>query len=304
MSPGPLIHSGRTTRVLMAQVLIALAPAVIAAVVRGGAHAAAGLGAALAVAWLVQSAFLCRAAFHESALVTGVILALTLPATAPWWLAAIGSAIAVAFGKHLGGGAGNSLFNSAALGRAVLMGLLPGLMFAARWPAADGVTAASPLAKEVDSFAATLGDLLLGHHPGSLAEAAPLSVLAGGLFLVAVRAIDGRVPLVYFAAISLFALFLPPGDRVEGHAPWLAHNALLHLLSGGALLAGFFMLTDPVTGPFTPRGRMLAAAIAGAATVLARLYTPYPDAAVLAVLLANACTPAIDARTIPREAVS
>ncbi len=301
MSPGPLIHSGRTTRVLMAQVLIALVPAAAAAAWRGGV---APLGAALAVAWLVQSALLRRAALHESALVTGAILALTMPATAPWWLAAAGAAIAVAFGKHLGGGAGNSLFNSAALARAVLMGLVPGLMFAARWPAADGVTAASPLSKEVDSFAAPLRDLLLGHHAGSLAEAAPLAVLAGGLFLVAVRAIDGRIPLVYFAVISLFALFLPASDRVEGHAPWLAHNALLHLLSGGALLAGFFMLTDPVTGPFTPRGRMAAAAIAGAATVLARFYTPYPDAAVLAVLLANALTPAIDARTLPREAVS
>lgn len=304
MSPGPVIHSGRTTRVLMAQVLIALSPAVIAAVVRGGAPAAASIAAALAVAWGAQSLFLRRAALHESALVTGAILALTLPATAPWWLAPLGSAIAVAFGKHVGGGAGNSLFNSAALARAVLMGLAPGILFAPRWPAPDGVTAASPLAKEIDSVATPIRDLLLGNHPGSLAEAAPLAVLAGGLFLVAVRAIDARVPLVYLATVSLFALFLPAGDRVSGHAPWLAHNSLLHIASGGALFTGFFMLTDPVTAPFTPRGRMLFAALAGAATMLARLYTPYPDTAALAVLLANACVPAIDARTIPREALS
>ncbi|MEK7468685.1 MAG: RnfABCDGE type electron transport complex subunit D [Planctomycetota bacterium] len=284
--------------------LIALAPALIAAVVRGGVTAAASLAAALSVAWGVQCFFLRRAAFHESALVTAAIFALTLPATAPWWLSALGAAIAVSLGKHLGGGAGNSLFNSAALARAVLMGLAPGLLFAPRWPAADGITAASPLAKEVDSVATPLLDLLLGQHPGSLAEAAPLAVLAGGLFLVAVRAIEGRVPLVYFATVSLFALFLPAGDRIAGHAPWLAHNALLHIASGGVLLTGFFMLTDPVTAPFTPRGRMLFAALAGAATMLARFYTPYPDAAVLAVLLANACVPAIDARTIPREALS
>ncbi|MCC6741420.1 MAG: RnfABCDGE type electron transport complex subunit D [Planctomycetia bacterium] len=303
MTPGPLVHSGRTTRVLMAQVLLALVPVSAAAVWRGGTPAAAALGSALAAAWIAQAAFVRRAAPHESALVTGAILALTMPASGAWWLSALGAALAVALGKHLGGGPGNSLFNSAALARALLMGLVPGLLFAPRWPAADGVTAASPLSKEVDSALTPLADLVLGHHAGSLAEAAPLAVLAGGLFLVAVRCIDGRVPLVYFGAVALAALFLPAGDRIEGHAPWLAHNALLHLLSGGALLAGFFMLTDPVTGAFTPRGRMAAAAIAGAATVLARLYTPYPDAAALAVLLANALTPALDARTVPREAV-
>ncbi len=304
MSPGPLIHSGRTTRVLMLQVLAALSPAVAAAVARGGVHAAASLALALAASWIAQAACTRRCALHESALVTGAIVVLTLPMSAPNWLAALGGALAVVLGKHLGGGAGSALFNSAALGRAVLMGLFPGLMFAARWPAADGLTAASPLSKEIDATAVGLGDLLLGQHPGSLAGAAPLAVLAGGLLLLALRTIDRGVPLVYLASLALFALVLPAGDRVAGHAPWLAHDPLRHLLSGGALLTAFFMLTDPVTAPFTRRGRWAAAALAGAATVAARLYTPYPDAAVLAVLLANACTPWIDARTVPREALA
>ncbi|MBI4606950.1 MAG: RnfABCDGE type electron transport complex subunit D [Planctomycetes bacterium] len=299
MNRGPFLHGGRTTRRLMVQVLLALAPAAAAALWRHGEAAASLIGGSLAAAWLAQAAFARRAALHESALVTGAVLALMLPASAPWWLGAVGGAAAVAFGKRLGGGPGNAIFNPAALARAVLMGLAPALLFAPSWPA-DGVTAASPLSKEIDSVAPRLADLLLGAHPGSLAEASPLAVLAGGLLLVAFRTVDGRVPLVYLAGVSFLALVLPAGERAAGHAPWLEGDALVHILGGGTLLAAFFLLTDPVTSPFTARGRIAFAAIAAAATMLPRLYTPYPDAAALAVLVANAAAPWIDRRTLPR----
>jgi Na+-translocating ferredoxin:NAD+ oxidoreductase RnfD subunit len=94
------------------------------------------------------------------------------------------------------------------------------------------------------------------------------------------------------------ALILPGSPRIEGHAPWLLGNPLLHLVCGGSLFAAFFMLTDPVTAPFSPSGRFLFAIVAALYTMLVRFYTPYPDGAALAVLLANATVPLIDRITL------
>ncbi len=292
---GPLLHGGASTRRLMWQVVAALAPACAAAVWRQGVAAAAILGAAVAAAVAVD--LIVERRIDGSCVITGLLLALMLPAGSPWWLAAVGGALAVGLGKHLFGGLGANLFNPAAMARAVLMGLAPGYLFLAP---ADGVTGATALAVDAGITAPTWTELFLGAPTGALASAAPLAVLAGGLLLIALRTIDWRVPLTYLAALTLFALLLPPGERASAHAPWLAGNPLLHLLAGGSLLAAFFLLTDPVTSPWSPGGRICFAVFAAALTMLIRLYGQHPDGVVLGVLVANAATPLIDWWTVER----
>ncbi len=287
----PFVHGGATLSGLMVQVWIGLAPVCIAAAwLHGGAPAlAAGIGAAWAVDWLCDR----RTAADGSAVITGALVALMLPPAAPWWLAACGGAVGVGVGKHLFGGLGRNPFNPAALARAVLMGVAPGLLFVAGTPV-DGLTMATPLATEAGLLAPTWSEVLWGARPGSLAGAAPVAVAAGGLWLVAMKAVDWRVPLTFFAAVAFFALVLPPSERMVAHAPWLAGNPLLHLLAGGTLLSGFFLLSDPVTSPWSADGRVVFVVVAALFTVVVRFYTPYPDGAVLGVLVANAATPLID----------
>ncbi len=293
MNTGPFIHSGATTRSLMLRVLLALSPIVIAAIWRHGYSAASLYVLALLGALLADVVCKRGRSADGSTLVTAVIFACLLPSSAPGWLAFGGGAFAILFGKHLFGGRGQAPFNPAAMTRVVLMGLLPAEFLAPRWRI-GGVTSATPLAKEIDSVMPTLMELALGSHPGALAQSLPLAVFAGGLLLVALRTIDWRVPLCYLATLSLLAMVLPPGSRMLGHAPWLAGSPLSHLLAGGVPLAAFFMLPDPVTSPFTARGRVLYAVLAGIYTLCIRFYTPYPDGAVFAILLANASTPLLD----------
>lgn len=294
---GPFIHSGQTNRKLMVMVLVCLSPCVFAAVLRHGGAAGLAFACAAGGAWSLELLLDRPRASDCSALVTGVLIALLLPASGPWWLALAGGALAIGVGKHLFGGFGHNPFNPAAVARVLLMGTLPASLFATAWPA-DGVSMATPLAKESGALAPDLAALLAGNVPGALGQAAPLATLIGGLLLVILRAVDWRVPLTYLAAVSFLALVLPGTDRIEGHAPWLLGNPLLHLLGGGTLLGAFFLLTDPVTAPFTPGGRILFALAAALATMLIRHYTPYPDGVALGVVVANATVPLIDRATL------
>jgi electron transport complex protein RnfD len=296
MNSGPYIHSGSTTRALMYQALAALAPVLAAALWCYGGHALVLIVAAVGSACATDALCDRRRALDGSAALAGAIFACLLPGNAPWWIAVLGGVITVSLGKQWYGGLGQNPFNPAALARVLLMGLLPAYFFAPRWTV-DGVTSATPLAKEIDSVAPAVADLLFGHHAGTLGEAMPLAILIGGGVLLARKTIDWRIPLCYLATISLLALLLPPDARMAGHAPWLAGNPLVHLFGGGSLFAAFYMLTDPVTSPFTPGGRIAYALFAALYTMLVRFYTPYPDGAVLAVLLANASVPLIDRYT-------
>ncbi len=293
MNTGPYIHSGSTTRALMIQATVALAPVLAGAVWLYGVHALVLIVSAVVAACAADVLCDRRRALDGSAVLAGAIFACLLPGNAPWWIAALGGMITITLGKHLFGGLGQNPFNPAALARALMMGLLPVYFFAPRWTV-DGVTSATALAKEIDSVAPAITDLISGHHAGTLGQAMPLAVLLGGVVLLVLKTIDWRIPLCYLAMLSLLALLLPAGDRMAGHAPWLAGNPLVHLLGGGSLFAAFFMLTDPVTSPFTPGGRIVYALLAALYTMLVRFYTPYPDGVVLAVLLANASVPWID----------
>jgi electron transport complex protein RnfD len=300
---GPFIHSGKTNRMIMVMVLVGLSPSVFAAIWRYGGVAAVVIVSAVTGAWLVEFFIKRSQAADGSALVTGLIFALILPSTTPWWLAFVGGALAIGLGKHVFGGLGCNLFNPAALSRVLLMGFVPAYFFSTSW-VIDGVSQASPLSKESGTIGLAMTDLLAGNAPGSLGQAVPLAVLVGGLLLVVLRAVDWRIPLTYLASIAFLALVLPGSPRIEGHAPWLLGNPLLHLVCGGSMIAAFFMLTDPVTAPFSANGRIAFAIVAALYTMLVRFYTPYPDGAALAVLFANATVPLIDRISLGADSLS
>ncbi len=288
---GPVMHSGRSTRVLMMHVVIALLPVCAGAVWAHGPHAALLLGVAIATALGLDILLDRHNAYDGSAVVIGIIMGLLLPINVPWQIAAMGSAIAVLVGKHAFGGIGKNLFNPAALGLVLMMGFVPAFFLMPLWEV-DAVTFATPLAKGPGALPFPSGELLSGGRGVTLAEVVPLSAFAGGLLLIALRSIDWRIPLVYLATISFCALVLPASDAMRGHAPWLEGNPLLHLVNGGALICAFFLITDPVTAPFTRGGRLVFCVLAAVVAMLVRYYTPYPDGVAIGVLLANA--PLID----------
>lgn len=293
MNHGPFLHSGRTSRDQLRWTGAALLPLGVLAGARFPAETIGTLLSASAAACLTDAALRRGRPHLEGALVTGLILACMLPLGSSWWLAALGGGLAVGIGKHAFGGRRRNPFNPAALSRAFLMALLPARLLSPGGQL-DGLTAATPLAREAGATSLSPGALLFGPHPGTLAEVAPLAVLLGGLLLIFLRVIDWRVPLTYLSTVCFLSLVLPGGARLAGHAPWLVGQPAVHLLAGGTLLTAFFLLTDPVTSPLRPGGRIVFAAVAGAFTMFVRLHTPYPDGAALAVLVANALVKRID----------
>ncbi|RKZ87222.1 MAG: hypothetical protein DRR19_13925 [Candidatus Parabeggiatoa sp. nov. 1] len=296
-SSGPAIHSGRMTRTLMIYTIIALIPVCVGAIWVHGTEAAVLLTVALITAVVCDTFFDPQNAHDGSAAIIGIIFALLLPVTAPWWIAAIGTAIAVLIGKQIFGGIGKNLFNPAALGYVLLMGLFPTYFFGPLWEV-DAISLATPLTKGPDALQPLFSDLLFGKQTVTLGEAVPLTVVAGGLLLIALRTVNWRIPLIFLATISFLALVLPASDYTSGHTPWLEGNPLLHLLSGGTLLAAFFMMSDPVTTPFKLNGRMVFCVLAATYTMLIRYYTPFTDGVAIGILLANATTPLIDRITL------
>lgn len=293
MKLGPFIHSGHTTKRLMLFTSLAMTPIIVASIWESGSSAVILLVASILSVFAMESICKWRITFELPALITGILLALMLPASAPWWIAVLGAIIAIAIGKYLFGGFGENIFNPAVLSRVLLMSLFPAIFIMPKW-IVDGVSGATMLTKEIGASMPSLNSLFFSSSPGTLSEAMPVAVLLGGAILLILKLIDWRVPLFYLATIALLAILLPESDKIFGHTPHLGGNPLLHMVAGGSLLTCFFLLTDPVTSPYSSNGRVVFAIVAGVFTMIIRYYTPYPDGAAFGVLLANAMVPLID----------
>lgn len=267
-----------------------------------------------------------------SAVLTGWLLALSLPAWAPWWIGALGSIFAVVVVKQVFGGLGQNLFNPAMAARVMLLIAFPVELTTWVQPAplfsADALSlsqsfALTFLGQMPSSFDALSGATTLGHikteltrdisvtqalaghgqsmsaslfglHGGSLGETAALLLAAGGLALIALRVMSWHIPLAVLAGVALPALLL------HAHDPARYLDATTHLLSGGLILGAFFIATDPVTSPGSPRGQLIFGFGVGLLTWLIRTYGGYPEAVAFAVILMNALTPVIDRYVRPR----
>ena len=305
VAPSPHISSmGMTTQNMMRDVLIAFGPIIIAAVYYFRWYAVKQLLICVAVSMVSETIFTRMRARplglgDLSAVVTGAILGLSLPATAPWYVGCIGSVVAMGIGKMVFGGLGMNLFNPAMVGRAFVMIAFAGNLAASGYldssSGVDILSQATPLTVYKQTGTATpLTSMFWGHINGSLGETSALACLLGGIYLCFRRVASWEIPAGVLISAAVIGGLVNLADLGN---PWLA----LHHLLGGALLFGaFFIATDPVTSPLTAKGKWIFGIGIGALTMLLRFLSGYPEGVMFAVLLMNAVTPLINRWTIPR----
>ena len=305
VAPSPHVSSmAMTTRGMMRDVLIALLPVVGAAFLFFGWLAAKQLLICMAASLAAEALFThmrgrMLSLTDLSAAVTGLILGLSLPATAPWYVGVSGAVVAIGIGKMVFGGLGMNIFNPAMVGRAFVMIAFAGSMAASGYilpgERVDVISQATPLTAFKQSGATVpLAALFLGNVNGSLGETSALACLLGGIYLCVRRAASWETP----AGILLSALAIAGAVNLSNlGAAW----TVLHQLAGGSLFFGaFYIATDPVTSPLTARGRWIYGIGIGLVVMLLRYFSGYPEGVMFAVLLMNAVTPLINRWNIPR----
>lgn len=301
VTSSPHLRAKATTQRIMQEVCLALAPAGIAGIILYG------LNAALLIAVSVLTCVLSELAWQKitkqkvtiadwSAVVTGLLLAYNLPATAPWWMALVGGMIAIILVKQMFGGIGSNFMNPALTARAILFISWSGLMGA--YPnaqpfqfTADAVTGATPLATLNTGVTDGLNllDMFLGRQGGVLGETCSLALILGGVYLLIRRIVDWRIPVSFIGTVFVCYLIK------DG-----AEMALYQLLAGGLLLGAFFMATDYATSPVTHRGRIIFGIGCGFFLFIIRAFANYPEGCSFAILFMNVATPMIDRFTVPR----
>jgi len=314
VSSSPHVHDGRTVSGIMRLVMIALLPAALFSIYIFGLSALRVMLISMASAALfealAQRIMRRRVTLHDgSAVLTGLFLAMNLPATAPWWLIVVGNFFAIVIAKQLYGGLGYNPFNPALVGRVVLQISFP-VQMTARWitPSAfgaDAVTTATPLTRVKESIA-TLGridmdfgqeellDYFVGYQGGCLGETSAALLLLGGLFLVWRRVITWHVPVAFIAVVWLMSGAFHAAD------PSRFADPTFQIVTGGLFIGAIFMATDYVTSPVTRKGMMIFGAGCGVITVLIRLFGAYPEGVSFSILLMNAAVPLIDRYTKPK----
>lgn len=316
VSPSPHISKRLSTRGVMLDVIIGLAPAMIAAGLYFRIHAIVLI--ATCVISCAATEWACNLIRKKpnslddlSAVVTGIILALSLPPALPVWAGIIGGVFSIAIGKMVFGGLGANIFNPAMVGRTFLTASFGMLMTTWMVPATinsdmpkiseknplDARTQATPLAhskqalkgKQVAEVAnKQLGSAFVGEVGGCLGETSALALIAGGVFLLMRRIISFHIPLAVLLSAFVFGSITYLIDSEAGILPWT------HLCSGGMIICAFFIATDPVTAPLTRRGMWVFGIGVGAITMLIRVVGEYPEGVMYSVLLMNSVTPLID----------
>ena len=298
VSSSPHLRDHVSTRRIMQEVCLALAPAGIAGIILFGSQAAVLIAASVISAVLAE--YFYQKLTHQkvtvgdwSAVVTGLLLAYNLPANAPVWLAVVGAVIAIVLVKQIFGGIGSNFMNPALAARAILfvswatqMTTYPATRFML-----DGVSTATPLNSLGTGSVAgvNLMDLFLGNIPGVLGETCKLALLLGGVYLILRRIVDWKIPVTFIATVFVCYLIK------DG-----AEMALYQILSGGLFLGAFFMVTDYATSPVTNPGRVIMGIGCGIFLFVIRAYASYPEGCSFAILLMNVATPLIDKYTMPK----
>ncbi len=316
VSSAPHISKPLSTRGVMVDVIIGLAPAMLAAGYYFRAHAVILI--ATCVIACAGTEWLCNLIRKKpnslgdfSAVVTGIILALSLPPGLPIWAAIVGSAFSIAIGKMVFGGLGANIFNPAMVGRTFLTASFGMMMTTwmvpatidAKMPkiAADNTmnarTQATPLAhskealkvkKGAEAVNEQLRAAFTGETGGCLGETSALALIIGVIYLLIKRTINFHIPLAVLLSAFIFASITYLINSESSVSP------LTHLCSGGLLMCAFFIATDPVTAPLTRRGMWVFGIGIGAITMLIRIVGEYPEGVMYSVLLMNAVTPLID----------
>ncbi|MGD8910400.1 MAG: RnfABCDGE type electron transport complex subunit D [Chromatiales bacterium] len=333
---GPYTHAKTSVSRTMGLVLLALLPATLFSLYLFGWPAIFLFATTIAASLLFEAGSLRLAGkrvrpflLDGSALLTGWLLAMTLPPWAPWWIGVVGAFLAIVIGKQVFGGIGQNLFNPAMVARVALLISFPLEMtlfnapvplFSAQAPGLlDSLAITFGGSDQLDAIsgATTLGhlktelgrgvplataisgveshwQLTLGQASGSLGETSALLLLLGGLLLIYKRIITWHIPLAMLGTLTLLATLFHLIDPQSYVGP------LTHLMSGAAVMGAFFIATDLVTSPISIRGQLLFGAGVGLLVYAIRTWAGYPEGVAFAVMLMNACTPLIDHYLKPR----
>jgi len=302
VSASPHIRCDETISKIMWSVNAALAPAALFSIYNFGMPALLNMVLCIAAAMLTEYLILKwqdkpMVVNDGSAFLTGLLLAMNIPATLPWYMPIAGSMFAIGIAKHTMGGLGFNIFNPALIGRASILASWPVAM--TTWPLSkdmigkvDGLTSATPLGilklqgyeKLVEHFGdktAMYQSMFLGLRSGSMGETSAILLILGGIYLIYKGYIKWQVPVFMIGTVGILT-------ATFGGDPFL------HMMSGGLILGAFYMATDMVTIPITLKGQIIFAVGAGALTVLIRLQGGYPEGVCYAILLMNCVTPLID----------
>ena len=299
----PQVRTTRSTQRLMLDVLIALIPAAAVGIYQFGTHAllvmATSVTSAVFFEWLYRKLTKKTASIDDlSAVVTGLLLALTMPANCPAWIPVVGTFFAIVVVKQLYGGIGKNFLNPALAGRAFLLAsystALSGTCLVPRGlkNAVDAVTMATPLSALYGegsmSGLYTAKSMFLGNMPGALGEISTLALLLGGAYLLCRKVITWHIPISFIGTVFVLSLLFGKGDMGKGA------YAVYAVLSGGLMLASIFMATDYATSPVTLKGQLVYGVGCGILTVLIRKFGSYPEGVTYAILIMNLCSWAID----------
>ena len=296
VSVSPHIHSGVTTQKIMLDVIIALMPAAAAGCIIFGIRALFVMMASVSAAVLSELAF-CLICKREltisdlSAVVTGLILALSLPVSMPYWQVAIGAVFAIIFVKCIFGGIGQNFANPAVTARVFMIIAFSKTVAAAAAPSGvDAVSSATPLGILEGASEGTLPslvDMLIGKRAGAIGETCTIALLIGGIYLIIKRVISWHTPVAFIASTFVF-IFIFTGD---------AKTALYHILLGGLFIGAIFMATDYSTTPTNTLGKVVFGIGAGLITSVIRIWGSLPEGVSYAILLMNILTPYIEKLT-------
>lgn len=288
LSPAPHVHSSQTTRALMLNVIIALIPCALAGIWIFGPGALVQV--ALCVLSAVISEYLWQMLTGQkvliddlSAVVTGLIMALNMPANAPAWVGMVGSAFAIVIVKGLFGGLGDNFINPALAARALLLAAWPKFMTVWVQPTGwqsgvDALTVATPLSSPGNY---SLTQLALGSIPGTIGEVCKIAILIGFVYLVVTKTITWRIPVIMVASACLFCTLM-------------GRDPAYSVLSGGLLFGAVFMATDYVTCPMSAVGQIIYAALAGLLVAVIRAFSSYPEGVTYGILMMNLAAPVLD----------
>lgn len=313
VSPSPHLRADDSVSKIMWTVTASLVPVVAFSIWHFGAPALITILVAVAAAVASEFAVLkirkkTMVVSDGSALLTGLLLALCLPPSLPWYMTALGSAFAIVIAKHSMGGLGYNIFNPAHIGRAALMVSWPIAM--TTWTSMqtavpDAVSTATPLnilkqqgyAQLIDVFGsapAMYKALFLGFRNGSIGETSTVLLLLGGAFLIYKGIINWEVPAFMIGTVGLCTWVFGPAGFFTG-------DPIFHMMAGGLVIGAFFMATDMVTIPITRKGQIVFAVGCGLITSLIRLVGGYPEGVCYAILLMNSLTPLIDQLVRPER---
>jgi len=338
VSSSPHFRAKGSTARIMFDVIIALLPAVVGAWLFFRGRALIVLVASVAAAVLTEFLMLrmrkkrATAADMNSAIVTGILLAFCVTATLPWWCAVLGSAFGIAIAKHCFGGLGFNIFNPALAGRIfimhayiVRMTLWTPTYFEEKELQGSQVTQSAEASQNVDAetYATPLGKikegiqqkrpvqeikrslpnywrLFVGNVGGCLGETSALLLLLGAAYLLSRRIISLHIPLAFLGSLALFTWIFGGVHMIDGQLKihFFHGDPLFHVLAGGAVLGAFFMATDMVTSPMTPKGMLIFGIGCGAITTVIRLWGGFPEGVSYSIFLMNMCVPLIDRFTI------